>query len=122
MPTPHRMVDSALDGLAEGAKGLLRTVTGGLKGAGESVCGALDRPPSELGGPEGPHRIADRVLDGEVDAGEKAVNEGIIGSLQVMGEGIARGLDQPVEQFGVPPDLGRGELGRVGPGRLPWRR
>lgn len=85
MPTPHRLIDSVLDGLAEGAKAVAGVISS-----------ALDKPPAELGGPEGVHRIPDRVLHGYID------------SLKTMGEGIARGLDQPVEQFGVPPDISPG--------------
>lgn len=85
MPTPHRLVNKVLDGLVEG-----------IKNVGETVSSTLDKPPAEVGGPQGIHRILDRVLDGSVDA------------MMTGGEGICHGLDQPVEQFGVPPDISPG--------------
>jgi len=120
--TPHRIVDGVLDGLAEGAKGLASTVANGLKQAGEAVQSALDQPPKALGGPESVARIPDRILDGQVDAVVQAVNQGAIGALQVAGEGIQRGLDQPVEQFGIPPAFEKmGEAGSRLP-KLPFGR
>ena len=111
MATPHRVVDSALDGLADGAAGVARTVAGGLKGAGEAVMVALDRPLREVVGVEGPHRIIDRALDGSVDAAENFYTRGVVDSLKTAGEGISRGLDHPPEQVGIPPELGAGFRG-----------
>ena len=107
MATPHRVVDSALDGLADGAAGVGRAITGGLKGAGEAVMGALDRPLREVAGVEGPHRIIDRALDGSVDAAENFGSRGVVESLKTVGEGVSKSLDHPPEQFGIPPDLGK---------------
>lgn len=106
MPTPHRVVDGILDGLADGAKSLVSSVKGGLQGVGEGLQRGLDTPFEASGGPEQPLRICDRILDGLTNGVAQAINEGAIGSLQTTGEGVARGLDQPVENFGVPPDLG----------------
>ncbi len=111
MATPHRVVDSALDGLADGAAGVGRTITTGLKGAGEALMVALDRPLREVVGVEGPHRIIDRALDGSVDAAENFYTRGVVESLKTVGEGISRGLDHPPEQVGVPPELGGGFRG-----------
>ena len=86
--TPHGIVG----GLAQG-------LIGGLKGVGATVAGALDKPPEALGGPQGIHHIPHRFLNGMADSGSTYV------------EGIKSALDQPVEQFGIPPDLSGGGRG-----------
>ena len=112
MSTPHRVVGNAVDGLAQGAQGLVKTITGGLKGAGGAIMGALDKPPKELADKEGPHRIVDRYLNGGVNATENYLSEGTVGSLRIFGEGICKALDQPNEQLGIPPALGKTDLMR----------
>ena len=111
--TPHRILDGVLDGLADGAKGLVSTMAGGLKGVGGAIQDALDEAPKALGGPESVARIPDRILNGQVDAVVQAVNQGGIGALQTAGEGIQQGLDKPVEQFGIPPPFE--QMGGAGP-------
>jgi len=96
----HRIVDDVLDGLADGAQGLVSSIAGAVRGVGESVMGALDKPFSALlPGKEGPHRIIDRAADGIVSAGVNAVNQGLIGSARIAGEGIMKALDHPLEQI-----------------------
>lgn len=109
MPTPHRVVANVIDGLAQGAQGVVGSIAGGIKGAGKTIMSALDKPPKALLNKEGPHRILDRFNDGAVDATVKAINEGGIGSMRTFGEGVSRALDQPPEQLGIPPSLGEGE-------------
>ena len=104
MATPHRLVDQAADGLADGAKGVIGTVAEGIKGAGEALMRALDAPPQQVLGRQGPHRIIDRVFDGAIDAGKNFSQQGIQ-SLQIYGEGVSRGLDHPPENVGLPPDI-----------------
>ena len=105
MATPHRIVDGAADGLAEGAKGLIGTIADGLKGAGESLMRALDGPPQQLLGREGPHRIMDRFNDGFVDGARHAYKE-TVQALQITGEGLQSALDHPPQNVGLPPDIG----------------
>lgn len=105
MPTPHRLVDQAADGLADGAKTVVGSLAEGLKGAGQAIMRALDPPPQQFLGREGPHRIVDRFNNGVVDGAKNAYQEGVH-SLQITGEGIARALDHPAENVGVPPDIG----------------
>ena len=95
--TPHRLVGGVINGVLDG-----------LKSMGSSIMGGLDKPPTSLGGPQGIHHIPGRYADGMADA------------TRVGFEGMWRALDQPVEQFGLPPDLGTGLRGR-GP-RFPWGR
>lgn len=105
MPTPHRVVDEVLDGLADGAAGVIRSVQSGLKSAGETVMAGLDKPFRTVTSKTGPHRIVDRALDGAVDAAASVPTEGMIKLAQIAGEGICHALDQTVEELGVPPDL-----------------
>lgn len=93
---PHRVVASAADSLAGSAKGLVSSVARGIKGAGESICSALDIPWKETLKVEGPHRVVGDVLDAPVDGLENAVNQGIIGSLQIMGNRLTRAVDRPL--------------------------
>ena len=79
---PHRVIDSILDGFAEG-----------LKSIGGNVSKALDEPAKAVSGPEPIHHIPDRILTQAVEAAK------------VAGEGIGKGLDQPIEQFKFPPEL-----------------
>ena len=94
----HRVVDSIADGLASGAQGFVSSVAGAVKGVGESVMRGLDKPFTDLTGKEGPHRIIDRAADGVVGAGINALNQGVIGSYKMLGEGLMKALDQPLEQ------------------------
>ena len=82
---------------------------GGLKGAGGAVVSALDAAPSQLG-VRGPHHIPSRVLDAFADSSATLVR------------GVERALNQPTEEFGVPPDLGdiAGGMGGIRGFRLPW--
>ena len=109
--TPHRMVDNILDSAANAGKSLVSGITGGLTGAGSQVQRALDMPFEAMGGPEQPLHIVDRFLDGAVRATVHAINQGAIGTLQEGGEAVQSALDQPVDQFSIPPSLGAG-LGR----------
>jgi len=108
---PHRVVTNALTGLATGAQGVISSVASGVKGAGESVMSGLDGPPRDVAGVQGPHRIPDRLLDAGVDAAQNFFSQGVVGSAKIGIEGVARALDQPLEQMGV---------GRMS--RFPWRR
>lgn len=123
--TPHRVVDSILDSAADGAKSLVFGISGALTGLGEGVQSGLDQPFKAMGAPDQPLRIVDRFLDGTINATVHAVNQGCIESLKMEGESVQRGLDHPVENFGVPPSLGTGMpslgggLGRFKPPRFP---
>lgn len=86
--TPHGIVG-----------GLVQGVVDGLKGVGATVARALDKPPEALAGPQGIHHIPHRLLNGTAD------------SVRTYVEGVKSALDQPVEQFGVPPDLAGGGHG-----------
>lgn len=97
---PHRAIDSALDGLANGAKGVIGSIASGVKSAGEAVMTGLDGPIRDTLKTRGPHRVIDEVLDGQVEAVTNAWSNGAIGSLQMIGEGVMRGLDIPVEDIG----------------------
>lgn len=105
MATPHRVVDSLADGIANGARGLIGGVSGAVRGVGKSVMGALDKPFAAVTHKEGPHRVLDRAADGALDAVENLAEQGVIGTAQKAGGAVMRALDHPVEQFGVPPDI-----------------
>lgn len=104
--TPHRLADQMVGGLAGGAKGIVSTVKGGLQGVGNTVQGALDAPWRATVGVEQPLRIADRLLNGGMNAAENAVSQGVIGSFQMCGEAIQRALDYLPETLGIPPSMG----------------
>ena len=106
MPTPHRVVDSIVDGIMDGARNLGNSALGAVKGAGETIMRGLDAPFTGITGKEGPHRIIDRAVNGGVDAISNFGN-GVVDSIETAGEGIMRALDQPPEQLGIPPDLGK---------------
>lgn len=97
--TPHRLVAGVLNGVIDG-----------LKGAGASIMGGLDKPPTSLGGPQGVHHIPGRFADGVAE------------STRVGFEGMWKALDQPPEQFGIPPDLGGGVRGGIRGPWAGWRR
>lgn len=105
--TPHRVVDEIANGIAGGAKGLVDSAAGAVKGAGESVMRALDGPFTAITGKEGPHRIADRLADGAVDTAVNFIDQGIIGTAKKAGETVMRALDHLPEQTGIPPKLPR---------------
>lgn len=96
---PHRAVDSLLDGVADSAKGVVTSIIGGLRGAGEGVASALDKPFNDVTGKEGPHRMIDAALNGYADAVQNAINNGYIESLKKLGEGVAKALDHPLNQL-----------------------
>ena len=96
---PHRVVDNLLDSVADSAKGVVGSIIGGLKDAGEGVAVALDKPFKELMGKSGPHRIIDCALDGYADAVQNFVTNGAINSLKMVGGGISNALDHPWEQL-----------------------
>ena len=110
MATPHRVVDSIAEGIANGATGLISAGVNAVKGAAETVMKALDTPFTQVTGKEGPHRIIDRAADGAVDAGVNFVENGVIGTAKKVGEGVMKALDQPPEQIGIPPELGKFQI------------
>jgi hypothetical protein len=87
-----------LDNVARGATGAVRnlvsSVAGGLRGAGESVQSALDQPAQAVGVSDSPARILDDPLKGLVGAWENGINQGIIRSIEMVGDGITSGLDR----------------------------
>lgn len=105
MAYPHRVVGNVLDGLASGVRGIGNGLVGSAKGMGGQVMSALDKPFAMVTGKEGPHRLLDRLVNGSVDAGVNAVDNGLMGSLQKEGEAIMRAMDHPSEQVGLPPDI-----------------
>lgn len=110
MATPHRFVSNLLDGLVSAAEGVGTTVNQGLQSVGGGIQRGLDTPFQAFGGPEQPLRIADRILDGTLGAIDHAANRGGFDSLKMAGEALARGLDHPSEQFGIPPEIGGGGM------------
>lgn len=98
METPHRIVDSVVNGIAGGATGLVSSLASAVKGAGEGLMAGLDKAFPKFATKAGPHRIADYAADGIVDAGVNLVNQGLIGSAKIAGEGFMKALDQPLDQ------------------------
>ena len=105
MATPHRVVDSIANGIANGAEGLINAGANALKDAGHAIMSGLDKPFTAVTKREGPHHIIGRAADGAVETVQRGVDEGIIGSAKRAGEGIMSALDHPPEQVGLPPDL-----------------
>jgi len=110
MATPHRVVDSIANGVANGVTGLISAGANAVKGAAETVMKALDTPFTQVTGKEGPHRIIDRAADGAVDAAVNLIDAGAIGTAKKVGEGVMKALDQPPEQIGIPPELGKFQI------------
>lgn len=94
----HRAVDNILDGFANGASGFVSSIANAVKGVGKSVMSGLDKPFTDLTGREGPHRILDRAADNLIDAGVNFLNDGVIGSAKIAGEGVMKAMDHPIEQ------------------------
>ena len=107
MSTPHRIVDEIADGLVDGANSLGQSAANAVKGAGETIMRGLDGPFTAITGKQGPHRILDRFADGTIDAISNFFGQGVIGSIKKEGEAVMKALDQPCEQLGIPPDLGK---------------
>lgn len=105
--TPHRIVDGIAKGIAGGARNFITAAASGVKGAGEAIMRGLDGPFTQVTGKEGPHRIADRLADGAIDAGVHFLDSGIIGTAEKAGEAIMRALDHFPEQTGLPPKIPR---------------
>lgn len=105
MATPHRVVDSIADGIANGARGLINSAAAALKGAGSTIVGAVDKPFRSITGKEGPLMMADRLANGAVDTATDFVDGGIIGGMQSAGKTVMKALDHPPEQIGIPPDI-----------------
>jgi len=110
LATPHRVLDSVANGVANGATGLISSALGAVQSVGETVMKALDTPFTQVTGKEGPHRIIDRAADGAVDAGRNFIEVGVIGTAKKVGEGVMKALDQPPEQIGIPPELGKFQI------------
>lgn len=110
MATPHRVLDSIADGIADGAKGLIMAGSNAMKGAGSAIMSGLDKPFAAVTGKEGPHRMVDRLANGAVDTATNFVDQGVIGGVQAAGETLMKALDHPPEQVGLPPDIERMKL------------
>ncbi len=96
---PHRIVTDGLQGLADGAQGLIKSVADGAKSAGESLMRGLDQPVQQVAGVQGPHRIAHRLADAAIKAFANFAVDGVIGSAKIGIEGVASAADQPLEQM-----------------------
>lgn len=97
----HRAVDNVLDGVANGATGVVNSIAGAFRGAGASIMGGLDKPFSDLTGKQGPHRMIDRAANGVLNAGTNFFNNGVVGSMRTAGKGVMAALDHPLEQLGM---------------------
>ncbi len=91
---PGDLVDNVVRGATGAVRNLVSSVAGGLRGAGESVQSALDQPAQAVGVQSSPARILDDPLKGVVGAWENGINQGIIRSVEILGDGITSGLDR----------------------------
>ena len=106
---PGEMIDQVAGGATGAVKGVLRSVSGGLQGAGEQVQSALDGPAHALGLRASPLRIIDRPIKGVVSAVENFVNQGVIGGVEMVGSGITSGIDEiPKTLTSIGENKGRG--------------
>ena len=53
MATPHRVVDSVANGVADGAQGISDGILGALRNAGSAIMSGLDKPFMAVTGKEG---------------------------------------------------------------------
>jgi hypothetical protein len=105
--TPHRMVDNVCTGIVKSITGFLDSGANAIKNTGRSITQALDTPFEDITGKKGPIKMLDSVGDGIIDAGVNFVDSGIVGSARTAKEGFMKALDQPPEQIGFPPNLGK---------------
>ena len=91
---PGDLVDDVARGATGAVRNLVSSVAGGLRGAGESVQSALDQPAKAVGVQDSPARILDDPIKGVVGAWENAINQGILRSIEIVGDGITSGLDR----------------------------
>lgn len=91
---PGDMVDEVARGATGAVRNLVSSVAGGLRGAGESVQSALDQPAKAVGVTDSPARIIDDPIKGVVAAWENGINQGVIRSIELIGDGITSGLDR----------------------------
>lgn len=102
MDGPHRMLGSIADGVLGGARSFVHSAANTMKGAGGEVSRGLDKPFTEITGLEGPHRIVDQVANGVIDSGVNFVDQGVLGSIQSLGNSAMAALDHPLKQIGQP--------------------
>lgn len=114
MPAPHRMVDSMASGVINGVERFISSSANAIKGAGDTIVSGLDKPFKDITGKEGPIMILGILGDGFIGAGTNFVDNGIIGSVKIAGETVMKALDQPIEQLGLPTDMGKLDLFKRG--------
>lgn len=91
---PGELVDDVARGATGAVRNLVSSVAGGLRGAGDSVQSALDQPARAVGVSDSPARILHDPIAGVVGGWENFVNQGVIRSLEIVGDGITSGLDR----------------------------
>lgn len=99
MQAPHRMIGQIGDGITTGVKAAVGGVAGAVQGAGKSIVRGVDTPFKTAIGKESPLHIVDALADGVVNAGVNFIDNGVIGSAQILGEGVMKALDKPYEQL-----------------------
>ncbi len=100
MEYPHRVVGGVADGLVSGVRGLGNSLVGAVKGGGAALTSAIDRPFQMVMHKPGPIKVVDTLANSALDAGVNFVDKGIVGSVQIVGNGIMKALDQPLDEIG----------------------
>ena len=90
---PGELVDGVARGLTGGVKSAVSGIASTARGAGASIQNGVDVPFQALGLNGSPLRIIGHPLDGAVNAGENFVNNGVLGSVEILGDSITEDLD-----------------------------
>ena len=95
---PDRLPGELVDGVARGLTGGVKSAVSGIastaKGAGASLQGGVDQPFQAIGFESSPLRIVGDIIDGGVSAVENSINNGILTSVEMVGDAVTDGLDR----------------------------
>jgi hypothetical protein len=91
---PGQYVDDVVLGATGAVRGLVSSLAGGVRQAGESVQRALEVPTDAIGIKSGPGRIVHDPVNGLVGAAENFVNVGVVHSIEMVVQGVTDGLDR----------------------------
>lgn len=113
--TPHRVVDGVVKSAVNTVEGLGSSLNGTARSLGGQIQDLTDTPFKLVGGLRSPLRVVDKMANGLLNTADNAINRGGLDSIKNVSEAVSSGLDEPVEQFGIPPALGNGfDLGGIG--------
>lgn len=96
---PGEYVDQVGSTVTGAVKGVVSSIGGGIRSAGDQLQSAVDQPFRMIGLKNSPLRIIHDPIDGVVRAVESGINHGVIEPLELVAGGITQGLDRVPETF-----------------------